>query len=423
MKKFMSQALTVVLSLGIGSNAFAIGSGFIGNETPSARAAGSGYIGVAGQNNDPTAVFTNPAAMTALKGTQATVGATWENVHGDYVDNSGNETKERVTNAAVPNFSVTQSFMDGKLSAGLSAQSPYGLETRWDSNSPIRYVATNSVLHMVDITPAVAYQVHPMVSVGVGADYVNLFDAELDKQVPTGGADGTSSLKGQAASWGYHAGIVIQPTEQHALGITYHSKVNLRVNGNLTLAGLSGGLAALFGGSNYTTSAYTDAVLPSNVQFGYAYKPNDKWIFEADAAWYHWSEGQDLNVRYAETNAGRLAVLNTGNPIPLTSRDAWSALAGTNYKLSDKWQFRGGFWYVPWAVPESTFSPGFMDLTRYGVSTGFGYAITESVSLDAAYSAVFFHNRSINNSYAVNGTYEDFANLLALNVTYRFGAK
>src|SRR5207302_6277579 len=108
------------------------------------------------------------------------------------------------TNVAVPNASVTQSFMDGKLGAGLTVQSPYGLETHWDANSPMRYVATNSVLHMVDVSPAIAYQVHPKVSVGAGIDYVNLFDAQLDRQVDVAainGApapDGVFSLKGSA---------------------------------------------------------------------------------------------------------------------------------------------------------------------------------------------------------------------------------
>jgi long-chain fatty acid transport protein len=309
----------------------------------------------------------------------------------------------------------------------------------------------------VDITPAIAYQVHPKVSVGAGVDYVNLFDAQLDRQVnvsavntslgaPSLSPDAVSSLRGSAADWGYHAGVVIQPTEQHSLGITYHSKQNLRVNGNVTLTGMSGMMATVFGGPNFSASAFTDVVLPANVQFGYAFKPNDKWLFEADTAWFHWSEGRDLNVRYPTIDpttvagATQLAVLTNsgaGNPTQLSARDAWSANAGVNYKASDKWQFRGGFWYEPWVLPESTFSPAFADLTRYGVSTGAGYAITESVTIDAAYTAVFFHNRTINNSTQVNatgipegaiantgtnGTYKDFANLVALNVTYRFGA-
>lgn len=438
--------------MAVATDLYAVGSANISNEVPSARAAGQGYVGVAGQNDDPTAVYTNPAAIVGLKGTQITIGAHWENIHGSYESDAGATTKERVTNVGVPNFSLTQNFLDGKLGAGLSVQSPFGLETHWPDNSPLRYVATNSRLGTVEIMPAIAYQIHPMVSVGAGVDYVNLFNAQLDRHVnvdavnaallaPTAGSnDAVSSLKGQAANWGYHAGIVVQPHEKHAIGLAYHSKINLRINGTAKLSGLSGTSAALFGGSDYSTSAYTDLVLPQNVQLGYAYKPNDRWMFEADTAWFHWSEEKDLNVRFAETDPTRLAVLNTGNPAVFDLRDAWSFATGVNYKATDRWQVRSGFWYEPWAIPEANFNPAFLDLSRYGLSAGTGYRLTDNLTIDAAYTAVFFHNRSIHNSVGtttsgipatgipalgvpspdISGTYKDFANLLAMNVTYKF---
>jgi len=406
MMNYTKYVLGGLLSFCMVSESFAISSGFISNEVPSARAAGQGYVGIAGQNDDPTAVYTNPAAMTALRGTQATLGIHWENVHGSYQDNAGAETKERVTNVAVPNFSVTQNFMDGKLAAGLSAQSPYGLETHWDANSPLGIVATNSVLHMVDITPAIAYQVHPMVSIGAGADYMNLFDAQLDSQL----GPVITDLRGQGANWGYHAGVVIQPSEQHSIGIVYHSKVDLRVNGHLSV---TTGLPSPFP-SMVTTSAYTDLVLPENVQFGYSYKPTDRWMLEADTAWYHWSSTKDLNIRFPVSGASSIESLDL--------RDVWSFATGANYKLTSRWQLRGGFWYEPSVVSDADFTAAFMDLPRYGISTGAGYAITDSLTVDAAYTAVFMHNRTINNGLTPGGTYSDFANLVALNVTYRFGA-
>jgi len=418
--------------MGAVTASWAIGGSFIGNEVLSARSAGQGYVGVAGQNEDPTAVFVNPAAMTSLPGTQVTVGITWENIHGGYKDNSGNETKERVTNVGVPNFSITQSFMDGKLSAGLSSQSPFGLETYWPGNSPLRYVATDSRLDLVDITPAIAYQIHPKLSIGMGADYVNLFNATLNRAVATGGADGNSSLTGQGTSWGYHAGLIFKPFEQHSIGITYHSKVDLRVNGSVTLNGLSGIPGFLLGGSHYSTSAYTDVVLPASLQLGYAFKPNDKWLLEVNAAWYDWASSRDINVRFPNATPTELLVLNTGNPTPTNPRDAWSVNTGANYKVNDRWQVRSGFWYEPHALPETTFSPAFMDLSRYGLAAGAGYALTSSFTIDAAYSAIFMHNRTINNNvgantsgiptYNINGTYSDFANIVAVNLTYKFGA-
>lgn len=458
-------ALAVLLTTLIGSNSWAIGAAFIGNEVPSARAAGQGYVGVAGQNNDPTAVFTNPGAMTSLPGTQATFGMHWENIHGSYEDSSGKTTKEKVVNVAVPNFSMTQSMMEGKLAFGLSSQSPFGLETNWPGNSPLRYVATNSRLGMVDIMPAIAYSPTPMFSFGIGADYANVFRAQLDRHInndivnyslftngyggaiTTGSPDAVSSLRGSGANWGYHIGAVMEPTEQHAIGLVYHSKIDVRLNGSYSISGITGPVPqAIFGGSNFTTSAYTDIVLPANVQLGYAFKPNDKWHLEVDAAWYHWSVSKDVNVRFPAATASQLSLMsNTSqgtNRMPLDLRDAWSFNTGANYKINEKWQVRGGAWYEPWASPEARFSPAFSDLSRYGVSSGFGYSLTENLTLDAAYTAVFFHNRSINNSVGteasgipasgvpllgipspdVSGTYKNFANLLALNITYRFGS-
>jgi long-chain fatty acid transport protein len=137
-------------------------------------------------------------------------------------------------------------------------------------------------------------------------------------------------------------------------------------------------------------------------------------MLEADTAWFHWSSAKDLNVRLPVEGA------NTIEPLEL--RDGWSFATGANYKLADRWQLRGGFWYEPRALPDPEFSPAFMDLSRYGLSAGVGYSLTTNLAVDAAYSAVFFHNRTINNEVTPGGTYSDFANVLALNFTYRFGA-
>ncbi len=455
MNKCFRGSLAVLLSMGMGTEAMAIGGANIGNEVPSARAAGQGYVGVAGVNNDPTAVYSNPAAITRLKGTQFTFGGTFENVRGSYENAAGAETKAKIANVVVPNASFTQSFMEGKLGAGLSVQSPFGLETSWPGNGPMRYVATNSRLRMVEISPVLAFQVHRAFSVGAGPDYARLLSAQLDRHVSVdlinlsmnqaigtpltnGAPDAISSLRGEGSAFGYHAGLQLTPNTHHSFGAVYHSRKRIRVNGNVTLTGLSGTAASVFGGANYETSAYTDVNLPENVQLGYAFIPNDRWHLEANAGWFRWSKGQDLRVRFAETNATRLGFLGSGNPAVFNPRDAWSFASGVNYKASDVWQWRGGVWYEPWAQPESTFNPGFLDLTRYGLSSGFGFAVTPNVSLDVAYTAIFMHNRHISNNLdsstsalsnlgqtppASDGTYKDFANLVAMNVTYRFGGR
>jgi long-chain fatty acid transport protein len=411
------------LILVVNQQLFAVGSGGIGNEVLSARSLGEGAVGVAGQGgDDPSVTYTNPAGLTNLKGTQVTIGATWESIYGSFQDNSGNQTSSRLNDVAVPNAAISSSFMDGKLAAGLSVESPYGLETHWGYDSTLRYNATDSKLHLIIISPALAYQINPTLSVGAGADYVNLFNADLEKRVAQAGAsDANTYLMGTGTNWGYHAGVLIQPNDHHAFGITYHSKVIIQTIGSAGFTGLSGTLAAIFGGSTYSTSAWTNVYLPQNIQFGYAYKPNDKWTLEADTAWYDWYSTRDLNIRYAETNPVRLAVLNAGNPTPYNWRDAWSLAAGANYKYSNRLQLRGGAWYQPYASPESTFSPAYNDLNRYGVAIGTGYDITPHVTVDIAETVVLFQSRVINNATGLpGGTFSDFANLLTANITYKF---
>jgi long-chain fatty acid transport protein len=438
MKKQYSALVGSLLSVGMISNAWALGGANFGNEALSARTAGQGYVGTAAQNDDPTTVYSNPAGISKLSGTQVTLGAHWENINPSYVDNADQRTRARTSNAFVPNFSATHSFADGTWGAGLSVQSPFGLETHWGGDSALRYYATDTRLRTVIITPAVSYRPVSAFSVGAGVDYFDIPVAQLDRHVsvdalnfnlgsaPSGAPDAVSSLRGDGTAWGYHAGVLVQPNDQNALGLTYHSKAKVRIDGEESISGLSGPSAGPFGfgSTNYQTAGHTDVTLPQSVQLGYALKPSLPWTWEVDAAWYHWSEERDLNVRYAETNPSRSALLNSGNPTVFNLHDEWSLATGANFKYSDFWQFRGGFWYLPHATPDANFDPAIMDLTRYGVSVGAGWNVMKNFVVDMAYSAVFTHNRSIQNSpIAPSGTYKDFASVLALNFTYRFGVK
>jgi long-chain fatty acid transport protein len=434
----------LVLALAFSPDLFAIGPGNIGNEVLSARGEGQAFVGVAGQNDDPMVGYLNPAALTNLKGTNLTLGGTWENLHPKYEDSSGNITKGRSNDAGVPNFGITQSLLDGKLGTGLTVSSPYGMDTHWAADSPMRYVATNSVLHMIDISPAVGYQVTSQWSIGAAADYFNLFDATLEKNVnntelnyalsqgrsQASLSDGDAKLSGTAANWGFHTGVMYQPNDKNAFGLTYHNKVVLNVNGSISLTGLSGYAAGLFGGSNFTTSAYTTLVIPQNIQMGYAYKPTDKLTIEADTAWYDWYSQQDLNIRTPAVTDTTQAQILAASSQQMNYRDCWNFATGANYKWTDKLQVRGGIWYEPWVQPEINWNPSLIDLTRYGISVGAGYAFTSNISVDLAYTAVFTHNRSIgtDNVFVAAdevpaGTYKNFMNLVGLNINYKYGSK
>lgn len=418
---FVSLCVTVVAS----TQVWAIGAAAIGDEILSARSIGQGQTGVAGQSEDPAVVYLNPGAMTALPGTQLSLGMTGVDLNPTYRSDAGVESKGINTVGVVPNLAVTQSLFDERFSVGLAVEVPYGFKTHWPSDGPLRYTATDANLYMVDVSPALAYRLTSQLSLGLAGDFFDVYDVQQAHQIanPDGAPDGTGRISGQGTGWGMHVGLMVTPTAQHSFGLVYHDKVKLTIKGSAELSGLGPTLATLMGGTHYQTAAYTAIFIPQNVQLGYAYRPTAQWLIEVNTAWYDWDSGRDLNVRYAESDPTRAAILNSGNPTVLDRRSAWSAVLGANYVFSPRWQWRGGFGYLPHATPEARFLPAVNDLSRYGLGLGVGWKINSLLTLDMAYSLVVARERHITTDAtginSIDGTYNNLIHLLSANITLR----
>lgn len=466
MKKRLQAGLGALLALSMTGQAFALGTASYSSELISTRSLGQGGTGVAGVHNDPIAVYTNPAAMTSLQGTQVAVDLTYVNGSPKYTSNitspgglasnytqanQGDVSGARATSAVVPSFAATTQFLDGKLAAGLAVVTPYGLETHWDGDSPIRYAATDARLRVLDITPSVAYKINDVVSVGAGFDYWDTIEGQLDKKVNvsavnfqiatqtgglipfTPGPDANSRLNGTGDGWGYHLGATIRPNEHHQIGIVYHSNVKMTLNGDAEFTGLSGGAATVFGGRDYQTAASAPLYIPQNVQIGYAWMPNDKWQVEANMAWYDWYAARQLGIVYnanntpGATQALANGILQAGSVTRFNPRKTMNFGVGVNHQCTDRLQGRAGFYYQAAALPETFFDPAFVDLPRYALTLGAGWKVTDSLGADFAYNAIFFHGRSINQpsnagGVGYSGNFNNFANVISASLTYRTAA-
>ena len=96
---------------------------------------------------------------------------------------------------------------------------------------------------------------------------------------------------------------------------------------------------------------------------------------------------------------------------------------GAEYKWTDSFRLRGGFYYHQNPVPEANWSPMLPDADSHAYTAGFGYDITKALTFDFAYGAMFYNKRKIDNAVAsgtVNGTYEQWVNLILASVTYSF---
>jgi len=416
---------------------FAVGSGGIANESLSAESL-SNLLGVTGTKTDPMAVYNNPASMSDLGRSNTSIGAMYFNTHGERKGANGTSDTMKTGSVVVPNFATVVGL--GNLAVGFAVISPYGLETEWSETSNVRYVATKSRINMLDITPAVSYRVSPQFSFGAGADYYSTFDADLQKKVPVdvvnfvlgfptlGAPDANSRLSGDGEAWGYHTGLLYNPTAAHTFGVAYHSEVKTKIEGDLELTGLSGASAAVFGGTDFKTRARTDLFYPQHVQFGYKYDHDDKWQAGFNVAWYDWSSNKQLEIQLPDATPTQRAI--AGQPVPLQWRDVWSVSIGGFYQFTEAFKLNLGAYYLPAVYPESTFSPAVPDLDKIGISVGPSYT-RGSWSLDSVYSPVFYRKTTINNSVGqsstglasadISGEYEAIVHIIGVNVRYKYG--
>ncbi|MCG3204292.1 MAG: putative outer membrane protein [Elusimicrobia bacterium] len=427
MRKLLSVGLLVTLPINL---AWAVGSGGYTNQVVGTKALGMGNAFVA-TADDPSAIYFNPAGLTQLDRPNLSLGFAIHDTNSDYTPVGGSKVSMEGFTPVVPNFYFTTPFRE-KWAFGFGINSPFGLETKWSGTGPLRYVATDSNLQLVNFNPTVAYKLNEKISFGAGVVY-GLVDADLKSKVNVTAINGSSSpdgdrkLEGDGSAWGYDFGLLYAPVEKHKFGLTYRSQLSTTLDGSLELNGLSGIAASafVFNGTSYKTDAETVIKFPQTVLLGYAYKPS-KWTFAIDGEWVDYSAVDDTTIDYKDQSAGPQSVLRLTNPTDRDWHNTWNLGLGTNYQFNDTWQARGGYFYYPRAIPERTWDPGNPESSRNGFTLG-GSFTRPSIIFDLAYNLILFDDRTISNTVGstsgttVNGKYETTAHIVSANLTYRFG--
>ena len=97
---------------------------------------------------------------------------------------------------------------------------------------------------------------------------------------------------------------------------------------------------------------------------------------------------------------------------------------GLTYELNNIWTFRGGVAYDPTPVPQEFLTPGIPDSDRTWLSLGLSYEAAQTLSLDLAYTHIFFARRRINQTELGAGTlignYSASADIVGAQLNWRF---
>ncbi len=401
-RKFFFSLLLTVLSSG---HAFA-GGYAIAAQT--ARATTLGNAVTAGID-DPSAVYINPAGLSQIEGNQVMGELNYIN-NLSSVTNSGRRSVNGHDDNFIPTLFGNYHIPATNLTAGIGLYSPFGLAVSYDSDSFTRFAAIQTRLRTFYLTPSIAWQPLPYLSVGGGVSFVHssavlsralCFDViSLPGSKCTAPPPVEKNLEGNLRitdatnSYAYNLGVIVKPNDRLRVGLTYRSRVNLNFNTadvKFTDAGFTGGLKTL------TQARGINVPLPPVISAGINWMITPAWSVEFVYDYTRWSEFQSLSARFdtALPALGGLASIPTF-VIPENWKNTSTLRFGSSYNLDPNLQFRGGIILDETPIPSQTLSPAIPGADWLAITGGIGYTWRQ-FTVDLGYMAVFNKTRTVTN--------------------------
>ncbi len=360
--------------------------------TQSGSGTGNAFAGGAASSEDASTVWYNPAGMTVLpKGTQFSVAAhlirpsfkfTNTGSTGAATAAGSGEGGDGGDWAAIPQGYVATSIGD-RWRVGLAFNTPFGLQTEYDSAWRGRSTAQKSALKTYNINLGVAYQINDVISVGAGASYQRL---ELDfNSVVSPPGPGTVGIKASDNGSGFNLGALFQVTPDTRLGLAYRSAINFQPTGSVTFSGAPG-----LNGS--VTAGMTE---PETASISLFSAVTPRWDVMGDITWTSWSHVK--SIPFIRTSLAPGAVVTT---LTFNWRDTLRYSVGGNYKLNGNWKFRMGAAYDESPTNDVDRTSRIPDQDRTWIAIGAQYRISKAAVLDLGYAHEFIKTATVNNAVA-----------------------
>jgi len=371
-------------------------AGSFGVREQSAYFQGMSFAGTAA-GGDISSMFWNSAATATLPGFNTSSNGTIAFGDADLTATGGALTglplpksANNGTDAFIPASYATYQLND-RLWAGLAMNAPFGFITKpdriWSGNA----VADTSKIFSLNLNPTLAYKITPTLTVGVGAQ-VEYFKIRLTRD-GFGAGTGTSWRSYSADDWGVGAtaGLLWEPREGTTIGVGYRSRVDLELEGSYkrdaaTVVGPGGGLVT--SASRVRTTATGELSLPDELSISLRQKLTERLAVLGTVEWQGWSGIGNVKAVSGACTNGVCETLN------LNYRDGWKYAIGFEYLYSPTLTLRTGASYEVSPIDDKTRNILIPDSDRIGVSVGASYKYSDKITVDLAYSHLFFDEGS-----------------------------
>lgn len=323
----------------------------------------------------------------------------------------GTDYTERTDNPlGTPFYAYGSGKINDRLSIGIGVNTPFGSSAQWPKGWAGQYLVQDISLMAIFIQPTISYKITDRI--GIGAGFVYAFgNVEFNRALPYG--DNSSvNLEGTGNDIGFNVGVFFKPTESLSLGIDYRSEIVMEVEGGDATFNVPVSLQGSIPPAN-TFSA--ELPLPANLDFGLAYKFNEKLTLAASVNWVMWETYDSLKFIFDENGD----LLSSSSPRLYS--DSWISRIGAQYDMNETFTFRAGVYYDPTPTNEDYFSPETVSLNTLAFTLGMSIRPAKGLSIDLSYLQL--NGMEAEKSYApdnFSGTYKTLTIIPGIGLSYSF---
>lgn len=388
---------------------------------------GNAFAGGAAAAEDASYIYTNPASMVYVQGTQAAGALHLIKPNAEFNDMGSVNAAPRPLGgdggnagdlAFVPNMYFKMDINEN-VKFGIGMNAPFGLKTEYDKGWLGRFQGIKSELKTININPALAFKVNDQLSLGFGVSAMYA-KAELTSAVNAGAVERSSKVEGDDWGFGFNLGAIYQATADTRFGVSYRSKVKQELKGD-SKSDLTALNAIPTRTLNTDVTAKVD--LPENFSVSAFSRLNDTWDLMGDVTWTRWSQLEELRI-----------VRDNGTNSTLTvTPENWSNTLrysiGTNYHYNDAIILRAGLAYDEEAISDKFRTVRIPGNDRKWLSFGAAWKATPTTKFDIGYAHLFISDTKIDDNQnlppvsrkgRVRGEYESSVDVLSMQVTHNF---
>ncbi len=421
-----------------------------------------GRAGVAAANPCPdgSAIFFNPAGLAGLGPTRVSAGVTLIAAQGGFTDDILNQTSD-LENPVIPVPAVYFTHpLSPKLTVGIGAYAPYGLETKWDSTTSAgRFMGYNTEVRSIYIQPTLGYQISPTLKLGIGFAYITSrvklrqrtdFSQQVVPSaavppgtrfaalgVPTGTDFADAQLEATGDGYAVNFGGIVKVSDRVSIGGHWLTRKKISYDGTVEFAQVPTGLVlppnnplglpagtpvdAVVAG-NFAPGAplsngkaKTSLYMPPQGTLGIEWKLNNAWTVMGDYQYVVWGWFSEVVIDF-ENPATPDLTLHPSNS------DTHGFRFGTEYQYDQRVKLRGGYLYHTGASPDQFVTPLLPEGPRNEFTIGAGIQLSPKLSADVAYQYIKQNDRrgTVNIAAGNTGLYQFSAHLFGLGAAYTF---